>query len=93
MAITDYQAKYLAYELTRQAPSNSMEKLAVAVAGAQVDLNPPSPNWSSVISSSRSGRGTSGTLAIGWCARSSATRLPCTSMPSKATPLRLALLT
>lgn len=40
MAITDYQAKYLAYELTRQAPSNSMEKLAAAVAGAQVDLNP-----------------------------------------------------
>jgi ERCC4-related helicase len=40
MAITDYHAKYLAYELTRQAPSNSMEKLAAAVAGAQVDLNP-----------------------------------------------------
>ncbi len=40
MAITDYQAKYLAYELTRQAPSNSMDKLAAAVAGAQVDLNP-----------------------------------------------------
>lgn len=40
MAITDYQAKYLAYELTRQAPSNSVDKLAAAVASAQVDLNP-----------------------------------------------------
>lgn len=40
MTITDYQAKYLAHELTRQAPSNSMDKLAAAVAGAQVDLNP-----------------------------------------------------
>jgi len=40
MAITDYQAKYLAYELTRRRPSDSVEKLAAAVAGAQVDLNP-----------------------------------------------------
>lgn len=40
MEITDCQAKYLAYELTRQAPSDSMDKLAAAVAGAQVDLNP-----------------------------------------------------
>jgi superfamily II DNA or RNA helicase len=38
--ITDYQAKYLAYELTRRCPSDSVEKLAGAVAGAQVDLNP-----------------------------------------------------
>ena len=37
---TDYQAKYLAYELTRRCPSDSVEKLAGAVAGAQVDLNP-----------------------------------------------------
>ena len=39
-AITDCQAKYFAYELTRQAPSNSTDKLAAAVANAQVDLNP-----------------------------------------------------
>jgi ERCC4-related helicase len=38
--ITDYQAKYLAYELMRRCPSDSAEKLASAVAGAQVDLNP-----------------------------------------------------
>ena len=40
MPITDYQAKYLAYELTRRCASDSVEKLAGAVAGAQVDLNP-----------------------------------------------------
>ena len=37
---TDYHAKLLAYELTRRRASDSSEKLAVAVAGAQVDLNP-----------------------------------------------------
>nr|WP_200872657.1 hypothetical protein [Polycyclovorans algicola] len=40
MQITDYQAKYFAYELTRRHPPDSIEKLAGAVAGAQVDLNP-----------------------------------------------------
>jgi superfamily II DNA or RNA helicase len=40
MALTDHQAKLLAYELTRRCPSDSEEKLAAAVAGAQVDLNP-----------------------------------------------------
>ena len=40
MPITDYQSKYLAYELTRRSPSDSVDKLAAAVAGAQVDLNP-----------------------------------------------------
>ena len=40
MPITDYQAKYLACELTKRCPSDSVEKLAGAVAGAQVDLNP-----------------------------------------------------
>ena len=40
MPITDYQAKYLAHELTKRCPSDSVEKLAGAVAGAQVDLNP-----------------------------------------------------
>jgi superfamily II DNA or RNA helicase len=40
MPITDYQAKYLAYELTKRCPSDSVEKLASAVASAQVDLNP-----------------------------------------------------
>ena len=40
MSITDYQAKYFAYELTKRCPSDSIEKLASTVAGAQVDLNP-----------------------------------------------------
>src|SRR5436309_12022324 len=40
MQITDYQAKYFAYELTKRSPSDSVEKLAGAVASAQVDLNP-----------------------------------------------------
>ena len=40
MALTDYQAKHLAYELTKRCASDSVEKLAATVAGAQVDLNP-----------------------------------------------------
>ena len=40
MNLTDYHAKYFAYELTKRCSSDSMEKLAGAVAGAQVDLNP-----------------------------------------------------
>lgn len=40
MPLTDYQAKYLAFELTKRCSSDSVEKLAGAVAGAQVDLNP-----------------------------------------------------
>jgi adenine-specific DNA-methyltransferase len=40
MIITEYQAKYFAYELTRRFAPDSGEKLAGAVAGAQVDLNP-----------------------------------------------------
>lgn len=40
MSLTDHQAKYLAYELTRRWSSDSMGKFAAAVAGAQVDLNP-----------------------------------------------------
>jgi len=38
--LTDYHTKYFAYELTKRCSSDSMEKLAAAVAGAQVDLNP-----------------------------------------------------
>lgn len=37
---TDYHSKYFAHELTRRSASDSVEKLAGAVAGAQVDLNP-----------------------------------------------------
>jgi adenine-specific DNA-methyltransferase len=37
---TDYHAKYFAHELTKRFSSDSVEKLAGAVAGAQVDLNP-----------------------------------------------------
>lgn len=38
--ITDYHAKFIAHELTRRFPPDSGEKLAGAVASAQVDLNP-----------------------------------------------------
>ena len=37
---TDYHAKYIAHDLTRRFPPDSAEKLAGAVASAQVDLNP-----------------------------------------------------
>ena len=40
MNLTDYHAKFFAHELTRRCPSDSVEKLAGAVASAQVDLNP-----------------------------------------------------
>src|ERR1700730_15424753 len=40
MTLTDYHAKYYAYELTKRLPSDSPERLAGAVASAQVDLNP-----------------------------------------------------
>ena len=40
MNLTAYHAKFFAHELTRCCPSDSDEKLAGAVAGAQVDLNP-----------------------------------------------------
>ena len=38
--ITDYQSKFIAYELTRRCPSDSVEKFAAALVDAQVDLNP-----------------------------------------------------
>jgi hypothetical protein len=38
--LTPYHAKYFAYELTKRCASDSIEKLAGAVASAQVDLNP-----------------------------------------------------
>jgi adenine-specific DNA-methyltransferase len=40
VSLTDYHAKYFAYELTRRRPSDSPDKLAGVVASAQVDLNP-----------------------------------------------------
>lgn len=40
MQLTDYHAKYLAHELKRRCSSDSVEKFAATVAGAQVDLNP-----------------------------------------------------
>lgn len=40
MLLTDYHAKYFAFDLTKRCSSDSVEKLAGAVAGAQVDLNP-----------------------------------------------------
>ena len=38
--ITAFQTKYFAYELTRRFSTDSAEKLAGAVASAQVDINP-----------------------------------------------------
>src|SRR5215211_3573014 len=40
MSFAPYHAKYLAHILTRRFPAGSEEKLAGAVASAQVDLNP-----------------------------------------------------
>ncbi|MFO7645367.1 MAG: hypothetical protein R6W95_13370 [Desulfosarcina sp.] len=40
MSLTDYHAKYFAHELTRRFRPDSVEKITVAFAGAQVDLNP-----------------------------------------------------
>ncbi len=40
MMLTDYHAKYFAYELTKRCPADSVEKLAAALVDAQVDLNP-----------------------------------------------------
>ena len=40
MNLTDFHAKYYAHELTKRCASDSLEKLAGAVASAQVDLNP-----------------------------------------------------
>lgn len=38
--ISSYQAKYIAYDLTKRCPTESIEKLAGALVDAQVDLNP-----------------------------------------------------
>ncbi|MEX2492359.1 MAG: SNF2-related protein [Nitrospirales bacterium] len=38
--ITSYHAKYFSYELSKRCASDSIEKLAVALSDAQVDLNP-----------------------------------------------------
>src|SRR6266478_6406856 len=40
MALTPYHSKYFAFELSKRCSSDSPEKLAGAVASAQVDLNP-----------------------------------------------------
>ena len=40
MSITDYQAQFFAYELTRRLPSESEDKLASALVDARVTLNP-----------------------------------------------------
>jgi ERCC4-related helicase len=37
---TVYHAKYFAHELTKRCPSDSLQKLAITLADAQVDLNP-----------------------------------------------------
>ncbi|MFH1519336.1 MAG: DEAD/DEAH box helicase, partial [Candidatus Omnitrophota bacterium] len=38
--ITDYHAKYFAYELTKRCASDNLEKLSSTLSNAQVDLNP-----------------------------------------------------
>ncbi len=40
MGITDYHAKYFAYQLTKRCASDSIEKLSSTLSNAQVDLNP-----------------------------------------------------
>jgi ERCC4-related helicase len=40
MKLTSYHAKYFAHELTRQLPSNDLDKLTASLQDAQVDLNP-----------------------------------------------------
>jgi superfamily II DNA/RNA helicase len=40
MKLTSYHAKYFAYELTRQLPSNDIGKFTASLQDAQVDLNP-----------------------------------------------------
>ena len=40
MPISEYHSKYIAYDLTRRKAANGAERLAGAVASAQVDLNP-----------------------------------------------------
>src|SRR5574340_281152 len=40
MQLTPYHAKYFAYELTKRCSSDSLQKLAVSLSDAQVDLNP-----------------------------------------------------
>ena len=40
MNLTSYHAKYFAFELTRQLPSNDIGKLTASLQDAQVDLNP-----------------------------------------------------
>lgn len=40
MELTDYHAKYFAYELTRRFSTDSLEKFTGALVDAQVDLNP-----------------------------------------------------
>jgi adenine-specific DNA-methyltransferase len=40
LTLTDYQAKYIATELTRRFPPDSAEKIAATLVDAQVDLNP-----------------------------------------------------
>ena len=40
MNLTDFHAKYFAHELTKRCASDSVEKLAMVLADAQVDLNP-----------------------------------------------------
>lgn len=38
--LTEYHAKYFAYELTKRSSSDSIDKLAASLSDAQVDLNP-----------------------------------------------------
>src|SRR3989338_5889222 len=39
-ALTEYHAKYLAYELTKRSASDTVQKLASSLVDAQIDLNP-----------------------------------------------------
>jgi len=40
LTITPYHAKYFSFELTRRYPSDNLQKLAISLSDARVDLNP-----------------------------------------------------
>ena len=79
MNLTDYHTKYFAYELTKRCSSDSMEKLAGAVAVAQVDLNPHQVDAALLAFNSPLSNETDNpeilskmAAAISWCKRASA---------------------
>jgi len=52
--LTPHQSQYVAWQLTRQAASDSVESLASALVDSQVDLNPHQVEASSLPAKTRS---------------------------------------